>query len=126
MNKFEAPKFIKNLVSGGLIVGLLGSLAAFRKQTSECVSFEKARNVNYIPAVWDEENKRFESIFEQLSQPGENGFVEQVILGDPVDGLVTFPIGANVTGYIDETTSRVIKLPDGTSITSYHTCYSAK
>jgi hypothetical protein len=106
-----------------------GGALAGNAKASSCVPFEQAANIRYIPAVWNEKHGAYESVFEQLSDPGERGWVEDVnrsgelYVQGKADPIVTFPMGADVTGYHDTTTQKTTPLPDGTSITSYTTVY---
>lgn len=91
-----------------------------------CLGFYDVANIEYESAVWNADNGRYESKFKQLSNPGEEGYVEEVqyLAGGTI---VVFPLGANVTGYSDSTTKGpTIHIAEGWDITPEITCYQPK
>lgn len=123
MKKIELGKITRDVIRGGtalaIMFGLSGSAARGR-----CVSFEEAANIDYTPAVWNNDAGLYESLFRQKSKRGERGWVYDIdASGDPDHPIIVFPIGADVAGYSDTTTVRRIRLPDGTYLDSYTTRY---
>jgi|GEM_PF-834657 hypothetical protein len=116
-------KITKDIIRGGtalaIMFGLHGSAAR-----GNCISFWEAANIDYTPAVWNDDIGLYESLFRQKSKRGERGWVHDIdVSGDPRHPIIVFPIGADVAGYSDTTTMRRIRLPDGTFIDSYTTEY---
>ncbi len=123
-------KKVLQLVAPALILLSQTSSAVLAK--IDCLGFFDVANIDYTAAVWDPKDKAFESVFKQKSAPNETGYVKDVEYGGELyeqgkaDPLISFPIGARVVGYGGDTKETKIDLPDGTQLTSYTTCYTAK
>ncbi|EKE13606.1 MAG: hypothetical protein ACD_12C00890G0001 [uncultured bacterium] len=133
----EKPSITRKILKKAFQIAYPGLLILSQMSSSVlakvgCQGFFDVANIDYTAAVWDPKDKAYESIFKQKSAPNETGFVQDVEYGGDLyeqgkaDPLISFPIGARVVGYAGDTKETIIKLPDGTQLTSYTTCYSQK
>ncbi|MCL4199899.1 hypothetical protein KJZ67_00980 [Patescibacteria group bacterium] len=126
MKKIEFGKIrriTRDIIRGGTALAIMFGLSGSAPR-GRCVSFWEAANIDYTPAVWNDDAGLFESVFRQKSKRGERGWVYDIDrTGNTRHPIIVFPIGADVAGYSDTTITRRIRLPDGTFIDSYTTEY---